>query len=98
LPVAKAKIKDRELKLAEQLVESMTATFDPKKYKDSYRERLEKTIKSKVKGRPQRAKAIKKRPTTNVVDITALLQKSLKSTTAHKARSASSHKRKAKAA
>ncbi len=97
LPVAKAKIKDRELKLAEQLVESMTARFDPKKYKDSYRERLEKTIKSKVKGKPQRAKAIRKRPTTNVVDITALLQKSLKGTATHKARSASSHRRSGKA-
>jgi len=97
LPVAKAKIKDRELKLAEQLVESMTARFDPKKYKDSYRERLEKTIKSKVKGKPQRAKAIRKRPTTNVVDITALLQKSLKGSATHKTRSAVSHKRTSKA-
>jgi DNA end-binding protein Ku len=96
--VAKAKINDRELKLAEQLVESMTAKFDPKKYKDSYRERLEKTIKSKVKGKPLRSKSISKKPTTNVVDITALLQKSLKATTTHKAKSASAHKRKAKAA
>lgn len=79
LPTEKIKVKDRELQLAEQLVESMTSKFDPKKYKDDYRERLEKTINSKVKGKPVRATTTKRRPTTNVVDITALLQESLRS-------------------
>ena len=76
----------------------MSGDWEPEKYKDSYRERLEKTIKSKVKGKPQRARAIKKRPTTNVVDITALLQKSLKGSATHKARSTNSHGRKARKA
>jgi len=78
LPAEKANIKEKELKLAEQLVESMTDKFDPKKYKDTYRERLEEMIEKKLKGKPIRVKAAKRKPTTNVVDITALLQKSLK--------------------
>ena len=78
LPAEKASIKDKELKLAEQLVDSMTDKFNPKKYKDTYRENLEELIEKKLKGKPVRVKTAKRKPTTNVVDITALLQKSLK--------------------
>lgn len=78
LPAEKTTIKEKELKLAEQLIESMTAKFEPKKYRDTYREKLEELIEKKLKGQPIRVKAPKRKPTTNVVDITALLQKSLK--------------------
>ena len=79
LPAAKAAVKDKELKLAEQLVESMAGKFDPKKFKDTYREQLEEVIEKKIKGKPIRGvKVAKRKATTNVVDMTALLMKSLK--------------------
>lgn len=86
LPAEKSDVKDKELKLAEQLVEAMTAKFDPKKYKDTYRERLEELIEKKLKGKTIHVKAPKRKPTTNVVDITALLQKSLKASAKPKTR------------
>ena len=95
LPAEKASVKDKELKLAEQLVESMTAKFDPKKYKDTYRERLEELIEKKLKGKPIHVKTTKRKATTNVVDITALLQKSLRASGKQKTKAVASHKKKA---
>jgi DNA end-binding protein Ku len=77
LPAAKAALKDKEIKLAEQLVEMMTGEFKPEKYKDTYREALEKLIESKLKGKRVRVKTTKKKATTNVVDIMSVLRKSL---------------------
>lgn len=95
LPAEKARITDKELKLAEQLVGSMTAKFDPKKYKDTYRERLEELIEKKLKGKTVRMKTSKRKATTNVVDIMALLQKSLKASGRHKTKVVASRKKKA---
>jgi DNA end-binding protein Ku len=95
LPAEKAAIKDQELKLAAQLVESMTAKFDPKKYKDTYRERLEELIEQKLKGKTIHVKTSKRKATTNVVDIMALLQKSLKASGKHRTKVVASHKKKA---
>ena len=73
----------------------MTDKFDPKKYKDTYREELEEVIEKKLKGKPIRAKVPKRKATTNVVDITALLAKSLKSSGKKKTKVAASHSKKA---
>src|SRR3989442_10977329 len=40
LPGSEAKPRDKELHMAEQLVESLAAEFDPKKYKDTFREQV----------------------------------------------------------
>jgi DNA end-binding protein Ku len=93
LPTEKEKIQDKELKLAEQLVDSMSGKFDPKKYKDTYREELEEVIEKKLKGKTIHVKAPKRKATTNVVDITALLKKSLKAS--GKTKAVASHKKKA---
>jgi DNA end-binding protein Ku len=95
LPGEKATIRDKELKLAEQLVESMAAKFDPKKYKDTYRERLEELIQKKLKGKPIHVKTAKRKATTNVVDITALLQKSLKASGKHRTKVVGTQRKKA---
>jgi DNA end-binding protein Ku len=97
LPVERANIKDKELKLAAQLVESMTAKFDPTKYKDTYREKLEELIEKKLKGKPVHVKAPKRKPTTNVVNITALLQKSLRASFKPKPKEAVPRKKSVKA-
>lgn len=77
LPKEKANLKERELKLAEQLVDMLTDKFDPEKYKDTYRENLEKLIESKLKGKAAKTKPVRKKATTNVVDIMSVLKKSL---------------------
>jgi DNA end-binding protein Ku len=69
----------KEAAMAKSLVETMSGKWNPKNFRDEFRERLEKLIAEKVKTGAKelpgtRAKA--KRP-TNVVDLVAVLQKSL---------------------
>ncbi|HYL93190.1 MAG TPA: Ku protein [Alphaproteobacteria bacterium] len=47
----KTLVKDKELALAKNLVESLLSDFDPDKYKDGYRENLMSMIKAKVEGK-----------------------------------------------
>jgi DNA end-binding protein Ku len=68
-------VKDQELKLAEMLVESLAATFQPEKYRDSYRDNLNALIEAKIKGQevvtPPAAEPAK------VIDIMQALKQSL---------------------
>ena len=41
---------DREMKMAKQLIDSLSTDFDPDKYHDEYRKRVEGLIKKKAKG------------------------------------------------
>lgn len=67
---------ERELKMAAQLVESLSAPFDPTKYKDDYREKVMALIEAKADGeiisQPEPAAA-----TAPVVDLMAALEASL---------------------
>ncbi len=69
-------VKDKELALAQTLIESLEAPFEPEKYKDTRRERLEEMIAKKVAGQPITLAEEPKRQAA-VVDITEALQKSL---------------------
>jgi DNA end-binding protein Ku len=46
----KAKVDDRELKMATQLIGSLTTDFKPEKYKDEYREQVMELIEKKAAG------------------------------------------------
>lgn len=46
----KAKVDDRELKMATQLIGSLTTAFKPEKYKDEYREQIMSLIEKKAAG------------------------------------------------
>ena len=46
----KAKVDDRELKMATQLVDSLSTSFKPEKYKDEYREQVMELIEKKAAG------------------------------------------------
>jgi DNA end-binding protein Ku len=46
----KAKVDDRELKMATQLIDSLTTDFKPAKYKDEYREQVMELIERKAAG------------------------------------------------
>jgi DNA end-binding protein Ku len=50
LPDAHSKPHERELKMAEQLIASLDAKFDPSKYKDDYREQVMALIEKKQAG------------------------------------------------
>jgi DNA end-binding protein Ku len=69
-------VKDKELALAQTLIQSLAAPFEPEKYRDTRRERMEEMIAKKVAGQPiTKAEAPKRQAA--VVDITEALQKSL---------------------
>jgi len=44
------RLADREMKMAKQLIDSLATDFDPGKYHDEYRKRVEGLIKKKAKG------------------------------------------------
>ena len=46
----KVKLSDRELRIADQLIESLTVDFDPSSYEDTYRDRVLELIERKRKG------------------------------------------------
>jgi len=48
--VGEAEASDRELKMAEQLIESLSAKFEPDQFKDEYRERVLDLIERKAAG------------------------------------------------
>ena len=73
----------RELDMAKALVESMSAKWDPKKYRDDYREALMEVIEEKVEagGKEIEEKPKPKpRPSTKVIDLVSVLQESLNKT------------------
>ena len=68
-------VKPQEVQLAEKLVESLAAPFDPDKYQDDYQNRLLQLIEAKSEGKTVReTKTTKLAP---VIDLMAALQKSL---------------------
>jgi DNA end-binding protein Ku len=48
--ISDAEASDRELKMAEQLIASLSADFDPSKFRDEYRERVLEMIERKASG------------------------------------------------
>jgi DNA end-binding protein Ku len=72
-------VSQKEVSLAERLIEELSEDFKPEHYKDTYSEDLKKLIDAKAKG--QKIKAAAKKPTQGkVVDLMAALQESLKKT------------------
>jgi len=68
-------VSDKELAMAEMLIEQLTTPFDPSKYHDDYRSQLMQLIETKMKG--EEFKVAPEAPQTNVVDLMAALQASL---------------------
>jgi DNA end-binding protein Ku len=73
-----AGVDERELTMAEQLIENLTAEFKPEKYKDDYREALFEMIQKKIEG--EEIVSAPEAPQRNVIDLMAALQASLKKT------------------
>lgn len=84
----------KELEMAKSLVASMTGEWQPEKYKDDYREKLEKVIEEKIEHPDaEPGKPVTKRKATNVIDLVAVLQQSLQQS-GRKAKKAAAPKRK----
>ncbi|HET8548546.1 MAG TPA: hypothetical protein VFL57_11100, partial [Bryobacteraceae bacterium] len=66
----------RELELARMLIEKLAAPFDPTKFRDKYRERIEEMIVAKIEGR-QVARTEQTPTEPPVTDIMAALERSL---------------------
>jgi DNA end-binding protein Ku len=69
-------VSDRELKMARQLIESLTDEFDPGKYKDSYREKVLELIERKAEGQEIAIQPEAPEP-AKVPDLMAALEASL---------------------
>ena len=76
LPGATQDVSERELAMANQLIESLTAKWDPEKYHDTYREQVLDLIERKAEGQEVVAPPAAARPTP-VVDLMAALEASL---------------------
>lgn len=81
------KAQSKELKIAEQLIESLAAKFEPSKYKDTYRANIERLIRAKLKGKPIEVERPPKRKETPVIDLVSRLQESLAQQKQHGGRS-----------
>jgi DNA end-binding protein Ku len=68
-------LNEKELEMAKQLIEQLTAPFEPEKYEDEYREAVLDLINSKISG--NEVKVAKEKPKTNVVDLMEALQASI---------------------
>jgi len=72
------RIEEREIAMAEQLIENLTTEFRPEKYRDEYREELLELIRKKAEG--EEIVSAPEAPQRNVVDLMAALQASLQQT------------------
>jgi DNA end-binding protein Ku len=77
----------RELSIAKKLVESLTDEWDPRRYKNTYRERVEALVEEKRKGHAV-VHGAEERPRSNVIDLMSALQASIDRTSKRPTRSA----------
>jgi DNA end-binding protein Ku len=73
----KPAVSERELKVAEQLIESLSIKFDPSSYHDEYRACLMKIIDAKAAGREPVLKEAKAKGTTKGSELVDVLKASL---------------------
>lgn len=72
-----AKVDDRELKVAKQLIESLSTEFQPQRYHDEYRQRVLELIEHKAKGQKVNHKPLKLPKAPKGGDLIAALEASL---------------------
>jgi DNA end-binding protein Ku len=78
LPGSKQGASDRELRMAQQLIDSLATDWEPSQYKDTYRERVLDLVEQKAEGKEIVTQPEAERPAP-VVDLMAALEASLAS-------------------
>ena len=82
--VEDVKLRPQEIKLAEQLVESLAEDFKPQQYEDTYQERLKALIEAKRRGKTIAAEEPPRR--APVIDMMEALKRSLHQTEAQRSK------------
>src|SRR6476646_6782131 len=77
LNAPKVAISDKELKMAQTLVESMSVPWEPEKHRDEYRNAVLEIIEQKAQNKQIADKPTAPVRATNVVDLVKVLQESL---------------------
>ncbi|HKG35113.1 MAG TPA: Ku protein [Solirubrobacterales bacterium] len=77
LPQDKPKVQKREVEMAERLIDSLTADFDPSQYRDEYREDLLSMIERKAQGKEVVAPTAEEPEPTKAPDLMAALEESI---------------------
>jgi len=70
-------ISEKELKMAQTLIESMSVAWEPEKYRDEYRTAVMELIEQKAQNKQIADKPATPMRTTNVVALVKVLQESL---------------------
>jgi DNA end-binding protein Ku len=76
VPGEDVEVSERELKMARQLIESLSTDFEPERYRDEYREQVLALIEAKAEGQEIVAATVAEEPTP-AVDLMAALEASL---------------------
>ncbi len=83
LPDADTKVSEKELKMAEQLVNELQDKWKPEAFHDEFREKLEQVVEQKVKAgegehimKPLEGEEVK--ASADIIDLTELLKRSLR--------------------
>jgi DNA end-binding protein Ku len=71
------KIRDQELQMARQLIENLTAEWNPDEFNDEYREALLQIVEAKINGKE--IETVAPEPTAKVVDLMEALKASVAS-------------------
>jgi DNA end-binding protein Ku len=75
VPSDKIELKEQEKKLADQLIQSLAAPWQPEKYRDEYQQNLRGMIEAKLKG--QEVTEVAQPHMAPVIDLMEALKKSL---------------------
>ncbi len=70
-------VSEKEVDMALQLIEQLSAKFDPQAYKDEYNEKLMERINAKIEGQEIARIEVEEAAETEVVDLVARLRQSL---------------------
>jgi DNA end-binding protein Ku len=75
--IRKMKVDERQVKMAEQLIETLAADFEPRRYHDEYRACVTEMLEKKARGEKVTIKHAKQRKATKAPDLTEILRASL---------------------
>ena len=68
---------EKELKMAQTLIDSMSVAWEPEKYRDEYRNAVMELIEQKANKKEIPDQPVRAPRTTNVIDLVKVLQESL---------------------
>ncbi len=95
LPADKVEVRKQELAMAKMLIENLSASFDPSRYHDEYREAVMEVVEAKVENRAVERPAEVEPP--KVTDLMAALKASVEASKAGRAAAEPEQQRKAAA-